>query len=151
MLLLVSLSGCLALSYEPAGGFKTFFASTLGGLEAVLARELEGPTVRAESVREGHLGVHFEGDAGVGARAVLWCRSAMRVMELLQQRDDVLTQADLYDIARSVPWLDLIPSEQTTLSVGAVLSLDRAMSSGRMRPGDWVCPGCSCLVFSRKE
>jgi len=129
----------------------SFFATTLSGLEHVLARELESTTIGAAGVREGHLGVHFEGTPAVGARAVMWCRSAMRVMELLDQREDVTTQADLYDLCFDLPWTDMFESEHQTLSVGAVLSLDRAMSKGSMRPGDWVCPGCSSLVFASKE
>jgi len=128
-----------------------FFATTLNGLEHVLARELESATIGASGVREGHLGVHFEGTPAVGACAVMWCRSAMRVMELIDQREDVTTQSDLYDLCYDLPWTDMFASEHQTLSVGAVLSLDRAMSKGSMRPGDWVCSGCSSLVFASKE
>ena len=58
------------------------------GLEPVLAAELRGTQVGAVGVREGHLGVHFEGGDRVGARAVLWLRSALRVMELLERDDE---------------------------------------------------------------
>lgn len=135
----------------PPSTTASYFATTLSGLEHVLARELESPNIGAAGIREGRLGVHFEGTPEVGARAVLWCRSAMRVMELLDQRDDVNTQSELYDMCYDLPWTDLLESESQTLSVSSVLSLDRAMSSGRMRPGDWVCPACSSLVFASKD
>jgi putative N6-adenine-specific DNA methylase len=144
-------ASALVTPRTPPGATASYFATTLSGLEHVLARELESPNIGAAGIREGRLGVHFEGTPDVGARAVLWCRSAMRVMELLDQRDDVNTQSELYDMCYDLPWTELLQSESQTLSVSSVLSLDRAMSSGRMRPGDWVCPSCSSLVFASKD
>ena len=114
----------LLMSAAGGGGLcRSYFATCVKGLEPVLAAELQGPQVGALAVHEGHLGVHFEGSDAVGARAVLWLRSALRVMELLATDDDVSNQRSLYSLARSVRWEDLLTSEEQTLSVQAVLSL----------------------------
>ena len=86
---------------------RSYFATCVKGLEPVLANELQGPLVGALGVREGHLGVHFEGGDAVGARAVLWLRSALRVMELLETEDDVTNQETLYAMTRRVAWAGL--------------------------------------------
>ena len=44
----------------------TYFASTVQGLESVLAAELAAPRVGAVNVEEGRLGVHFMGGPEVG-------------------------------------------------------------------------------------
>ena len=77
-----------------------YFASTVSGLETVLARELSSSRIGASNVREGRLGVSFSGDAEVGARAVLWSRSALKVMELLSRGEGVDSPDDLYAFAR---------------------------------------------------
>jgi putative N6-adenine-specific DNA methylase len=103
-------------------------------------------------VVEGHLGVHFHGGPQVGARAVLWVRSAIRVMEELAVADDVRSADDLYAFAREdIDWRRLIAKESQTISVQAVVGAGRAQHSGRMRPGDWECPECSELVFASKQ
>ena len=147
LLALSHLSAALSAAPRPS----TYFATTLGGLEPVLAAELSSPEIGASAVSCGRLGVHFEGGPEVGARAVLWSRTALRVMELLERREGVHTQASLYDFARAVRWSEVVASEQQTLSVGAVLSLDRARASGKMRAGDWVCRSCNALVFASKD
>ncbi|EOD24304.1 hypothetical protein EMIHUDRAFT_74188, partial [Emiliania huxleyi CCMP1516] len=115
LLALSHLSAALSAAPRPS----TYFATTLGGLEPVLAAELSSPEIGASAVSCGRLGVHFEGGPEVGARAVLWSRTALRVMELLERREAVHTQASLYDFARAVRWSEVVASEQQTLSVGA--------------------------------
>ena len=129
---------------------RSYFATCVKGLEPVLANELQGPLVGALGVREGHLGVHFEGGDAVGARAVLWLRSALRVMELLETEEDVTNQESLYAMTRRVAWADLFESSESTISVQAVLSGPRPKDGSVMRAGDWVCGSCGALVFASK-
>ena len=129
---------------------RSYFATCVKGLEPVLATELQGPLVGAVGVREGHLGVHFEGGDAVGARAVLWLRSALRVMELLETEDGVTNQESLYAMTRRVAWADLLESSESTISVQAVLSGPRPKDGSMMRAGDWVCSACGALVFASK-
>ena len=73
--LLLSAFAIAAVSSAP----RTLFASCIRGLEPVLAAELRSPLIGAADVVEGRRGVHFAGDAAVGAAAVLWSRSALKV------------------------------------------------------------------------
>ena len=132
-----------------------YFASTVKGLEPVLAAELSSPRVGGLDVAEGRLGVHFSGPPDVGARAVLWARSSLKVMELLAREEEVHTADDLYAFSREAispayRWEDLVPSQSQTISVQAVLGAGRAIEQGRARPGDWRCPSCNAMVFASK-
>ena len=143
----------LALLIAPAHALvtRTYFATCVKGMEPVLAAELRNARVGASDVEEGHLGVHFRGPPQVGGRAVLWLRSAIRVMEELSWGEDVHHPEDLYAFAReSVDWKELITSERQTISVDAICGAGRALESGRARPGDWECPGCGLNVFASK-
>ena len=137
------------------GLLHAYFASTVKGLEPVLASELSSPAIGAIDVHEGRLGVHFSGPPEVGARAVLWARSSLKIMELLGSGEGVHTSEDLYEFTRDglAPphrWEDLIQTKSQTISVQAVLGAGRAVEQGRQRPGDWRCPSCQALVFASK-
>ena len=131
---------------------RQFFATCVGGLEPVLAAELSSAHIGATAIEEGHWGCRFEGDAETGARAVLWLRSALRVMEPLASAEDVYTQRELYNLARDgVDWPAII-TEGQTLGVNAVLAATRSRkAAGGGRPGDWVCTQCGDLVFASKD
>ena len=131
---------------------RQFFATCVGGLEPVLAAELNSAHIGATAIEEGHWGCRFEGDAETGARAVLWLRSALRVMEPLASAEDVYTQRELYNLARDgVDWPAII-TEGQTLGVNAVLAATRSRkAAGGGRPGDWVCTQCGDLVFASKD
>ena len=131
----------LGLAPAPAPASTRFFASCIQGLEPTLAAELRAPLIGASGVREGALGVHFDGGAAAGARAVLWSRSALRVMAEVASAENVYTQPDLYALARSVAWERLVTSPEQTLCVTAVISAERTRDGQQMRPGDWACPG----------
>ncbi|KAL3915147.1 MAG: hypothetical protein SGPRY_007357, partial [Prymnesium sp.] len=131
---------------------RSYFASCVKGMEPVLANELRHSRLGASDVEEGHLGVHFTGSPQTGGRAVLWLRSAIRVMEELSWCEGVVHSDQLYEFAReSVEWADMFSSKKQTLSVGAICGAARAMQSGRARPGDWECVECNRLVFANKE
>ena len=137
------------------GLLHTYFASTVKGLEPVLASELASPAIGGLDVQEGRLGVHFSGPPDVGARAVLWARSSLKVMELIGSAEGVHTSEDLYEFSRDglAPehrWETLVHSQSQTISVQAVLGAGRAVEQGRQRPGDWRCPSCQSLVFASK-
>ena len=131
-------------------GRPSFFASCVKGVEQVLATELSTAVIGAEDVQVGHLGVHFSGTLDVGARAVLWSRTALRVMEVIDIVDDVHDAESLYDVARAVEWADYLAGPSQTISVQAVLGAQRATDNGRMRPGDWSCGSCGANVFASK-
>lgn len=63
-------------------GSRIYYATCHPGLEPVVARELSGSAIGADDVQPGRAGVSFTGDAGVGFRANLWLRSAIRVLVL---------------------------------------------------------------------
>lgn len=63
-------------------GHRIYYATCHPGLEAVVASELAGRAIGAADVQPGRAGVSFSGDAGVGYRANLWLRSAIRVLAL---------------------------------------------------------------------
>ena len=96
-----------------------FFATCAPGLEAVLASELVGPHIGAVNVRPGRAGVSFSGSQGTGMRAVLWLRTAIRVLLKLASGDLVprpgVRGADaLYDfIRKAAEWKHLLPRGQT--------------------------------------
>ena len=99
-----------------------YFASCAAGLEEILATELSGVHVRASRVRLGTRGVEFDGDTGTGYRALLWVRTANRVLELLADERDGINSADaLYAMTREcVDWRYYL-SESGTLGVDTVL------------------------------
>ena len=141
----------LGLTPAPAPASTRFFASCIRGLEPTLAAELRAPLIGASGVSEGALGVHFGGGAAAGARAVLWSRSALRVMAEVASTENVYAQPDLYALARSVAWDRLVTSPEQTLCVTAVISAERTRDGQQMRPGDWACPGCGALVYASKD
>mmetsp|Transcript_4182 Transcript_4182/g.10712 ORF Transcript_4182/g.10712 Transcript_4182/m.10712 type:complete len:456 (+) Transcript_4182:57-1424(+) len=117
--LLSALAMIARLGVAPAS--RTFFAVCPRGLESVLALELRGPQVRAQNVEAANAGVWFDGSGQTGMAAVLWLRSANRVMELLssaratptrESPTDWFTKAQLYDFVRgSVDWETLLTPE----------------------------------------
>lgn len=148
--MVVSLSVLVALSLVPAPC--RYFASCVGGVEPILAAELASPRIGARDVAEGRLGVSFTGSAEVGARAVLWSRTALRIMELLTIAEGVYDADALYEATRdAADWSELLAGPEQTISVQAVLGTQRAAEAGRMRQGDWQCGACGATVFASKS
>ena len=141
-------SCALALAPPPC----RYYATCVGGVEPILAAELKAAGIGASDVTEGRLGVAFTGSAEVGARAVLWSRTALKIMELLSVSEGVHRAEDLYEATReAAEWSDLVGGPEQTISVQAVLGTQRALESGRMRPGDWTCISCGAVVFASKD
>ena len=96
-----------------------YFASTARGCEPYLADELA--SLGASHVEIGRSGVLFDGDTRVGYAALIQCRTATKVLEVLAWRNGVETAADLYNLGRDVPWPELMDVEGT-LRVDATLT-----------------------------
>lgn len=127
---------------------RSFFAACPRGLEVVLARELRAAPISAQNVEEARAGCWFDGDSATGMDAVLWLRSANRVMELLAtERAPPPPRADettwftkelLFDFARTLPWERQLTTaacgvreiEDCTFAVDATIgSVDRSLSN----------------------
>eukprot|EP00667_Euglena_gracilis_P005534 EG_transcript_5566 len=86
---------------------RSYFAACPKGLEAVLAGEVAA--LGARRVAEAPGGCTFEGPAQLGYEAVLWLRTANRVMELIVTDDAVQGREDLYDFVYELDWLRYFP------------------------------------------
>jgi len=89
-----------------------YFATCSKGLELALASELLDPRIGAQDIQAGASGVNFRGDQGVGYRANLWLRSAVRVLAE-HSRGRCPGSDPLYAWARTVDWCALLRLEQT--------------------------------------
>lgn len=82
------------------------FARCAGGLEALLAEELQALGAIKPRPRAG--GVAFTAEAVSLARMLLWSRLASRILLTLGELD--IDDADaLYESARALPWLEILP------------------------------------------
>lgn len=95
-----------------------YFATCARGLEGVLKSELASPQIGASDIKGSGRGVSFGGDAGVGYRAVLWLRTALRVMVLVAESTSVQDRQALYDLTSTVDWASFMAPDDT-LSVDA--------------------------------
>ncbi|CAM9720729.1 unnamed protein product, partial [Discosporangium mesarthrocarpum] len=110
-----------------ARGEREYFATCPRGLENVLKHELLSPLVRANSASSGGGGCRFRGDQSVGYRALLWVRTAHRIMELLAEGgpplgDPIDGPEDLYELTSKIRWETLMRADQT-LAVDAVIGV----------------------------
>jgi putative N6-adenine-specific DNA methylase len=85
-------------------------------MERILAREiaeLKGKSYGVENISEGKCGVHFEGDDEVGFAATMYCRTALKVMEIIAEGKDVRSREDLYALCSSVDYTKIIKPDAT--------------------------------------
>lgn len=87
-----------------------FFATCARGLEPVLANELTA--LNADDVQAGRGGVSFAGDRSILYQANLWLRTAVRVLQPLQE-EEVLDSDQLYDWVRQIDWAQYITVDHT--------------------------------------
>ena len=92
-----------------------YFATTVKGIEPVLARELEA--LGASKIEPAVGGVGFDGDKALGYRANLWLRTALRVLKPVAEFQ-CASPDDLYREAREVDWTQHM-SVDGTLAVRA--------------------------------
>ncbi|CBJ31304.1 conserved unknown protein [Ectocarpus siliculosus] len=110
-----------------APGERSYFATCPRGLETVLRDELMSPLVGATLVKSSGRGCHFRGDQAVGYKAILWLRTAHRVLELVGEGGSPLGAPidggeALYGAAAAVPWSRYMEQGQT-LCVDAILGV----------------------------
>jgi len=86
---------------------RSYFTACPKGLEGVLADELRD--IGAAEVKVGLGGCSFSGPMRLGYDAVLWLRSANRVMEVIAQDAGVHRREDLYDFVYEIDWLRYFP------------------------------------------
>ncbi len=82
------------------------FASCAGGLEALLAEELQA--LGAIDARPAAGGVAFAAPGASLARMLMWSRVASRILLTLGELDAADGDA-LYEAARDLPWTELLP------------------------------------------
>jgi 23S rRNA G2445 N2-methylase RlmL len=87
---------------------RTFFASTVPGLENILSKEVKLLS-DVSDIDIQKSGVEFRGSTVTGLEAVVWLRTSLRVMERVIEGRNVATKDDLYDLVSSVSWTDHIP------------------------------------------
>jgi len=101
-----------------------YFATTIPGMEKVLAKELQSLTdVEMSSIVIGKSGVHFRGTKLTGMDSLIWLRTPLRVMERLATSDAIVDPQSLYDFCRSVDWKSLL-HRNNTFKCDAVLGRD---------------------------
>ena len=84
---------------------KTFF-----GFEEILAQELK--LLGAQSVKTGVRNVQFVGDTGFMYKANLCLRTALRILKPIGKKS-ILTENDVYDVMRELPWEEYMTTEHT--------------------------------------
>lgn len=105
---------------------KDFIATTLFGMEEVLADELTG--LGAGSVRPHNRAVSFAGDKKMLYRANYHLRTALRVLKPLQTFP-ARNESDIYKGIRDIAWEKVLGPENT-LAVETVLVTNRYKHSG---------------------
>ncbi|MDQ4139078.1 MAG: THUMP domain-containing protein [Bacteroidota bacterium] len=100
----------MAFSSGSSSSLTPYLATTLFGLETVLAQELE--KLGAQNIKVGNRAVEFAGDKQLLYKANLWCRTAIRILKPFRTftaRDE----RDLYRQVSKINWQDHIRSDQT--------------------------------------
>ena len=98
---------------------RKFFASTTRGMESILAKELKTLT-NIENIVEGKAGVSFQGDDVTGFEALVYCRTPLKIMEMITESQNIISRDDLYEVCTKVDWSQMIDT-QSTLRVDTVL------------------------------
>jgi len=90
----------------------SFFATTTPGLEIVLEHELRS-TCGAQNTMIKN-GVHFEGDETVALKAIMYCRTSLKVMEkITESSEKISTKDDLYSLIAGVDWEQYMYQDST--------------------------------------
>jgi len=91
-------------------GHSNYIATTLFGLEEILAQELAA--LGARDIYIENRAVEFTGDKALMYRANIWCRTAIRILKpfrTFKARDE----RDLYRQVSKINWSDYIKTQQT--------------------------------------
>ena len=96
---------------EPRAKEHHFYATTVSGLETILAAEIKQLT-RASNIRVEKGGVFFSGDQVTALEGLLWLRTPLKLMErVIEGRAE--TKDDLYALCNSVDWTSMIDQDCT--------------------------------------
>ncbi len=114
-----------------------FFAPCPRGLESVLVTELE--QLGAAFVQAHAGGVQFQGDWRICYRANLESRIASRILWRVAS-EPYASEADIYDIARTLPWNEWFKSSYTIrVNVAAMKCPLRSLDFVTLKIKDAVC------------
>jgi putative N6-adenine-specific DNA methylase len=90
---------------------KQFYATTVSGLENILASEIQQLS-RARNIRVEKGGVFFTGDKQTALEGLLWLRTSLKLMEKVTE-GTAETKDDLYSLCTSVDWTSMIDQDST--------------------------------------
>jgi putative N6-adenine-specific DNA methylase len=98
-------------SSKPKIEQKNFYATTVSGLENILAKEIS--TLKgAGNIRVESGGVFFTGESHTALEGLLWLRTPLRLMEMvIEGRAE--TKSNLYALCSSVDWTSMIDQDST--------------------------------------
>lgn len=100
---------------------KQFFATTVPGLEHILSDEISLLS-DASNIQITSAGVSFQGTIQTGLEALLYSRTALKLMEKLQDGRGLKTKDDLYDLCSSIDWSQHIDIKNT-IKCDAIMGL----------------------------
>lgn len=103
---------CMQLSLVGTLQRRSFFATTVTGLEKVLQSEIAQLT-DVSNISLGKGSISFQGTHNTGLEAVMWLRSSLKVMELLSASDQITEKSSLHAWLTSVKWDSVMHSKQT--------------------------------------
>ncbi len=98
---------------------RDYVATTLGGLEGVMARELE--TLGATDIEPGARMVRFRADVALLYKICYTARTILRVLEPLASFQ-IRTERDLYWKTMDLPWRKVLGPDQTFAITGVINS-----------------------------
>ena len=120
VILLIAISS--TLGFQSNSPRRSYFATTVPGLEEVLYEEI-CQLNDASNIVKGSSGISYEGTINTGLESLLWLRSSLKVMEKLVEGKDLKTKDDLYNLCASVDWLSMI-TVSNTIKCDAILGRD---------------------------
>lgn len=113
---------CLAATSRVSSQRRSYFATTVSGLEKVLQSEVAIlPEVSNICIGKGS--ISFEGTDRTGLEAVLWLRSSLKVMEVISEHGRIDSKSSLDSWLASVKWHHLMHNKQT-LKCDTILGQD---------------------------
>jgi hypothetical protein len=117
---------CSVGGFSLNGGVRQFFATTVSGMEPILAKELQAlPDV--SSIKTGKSGVEFQGSIRTGLEGLLWLRTPLKLMEKVSVANRVTSKNSLHEwIHACAPWDEMI-TPQNTLKCDAILGRENSV------------------------
>lgn len=101
---------------------KQFFVTTVPGLEQILYDEINVLS-HASNVQITSAGVSFQGTVQTGLEALLYSRTALKLMEKIGEGRGLKSKDDLYDLCSSIDWSQHIDIHNT-IKCDSILGLN---------------------------